>query len=196
MSSVVVYIHADESCLGNQFQKRANPGGAGGLVEVWKDGVWERRDYWISEPDTTNNRMALRSAIEGLGLLKRRCIVNFVSDSQYLVKGISEWMPNWKRGSWKKKSGKIQNLQLWKQLDTLLPRHDMRPRWVKGHAGHPENEYANELATTAAKDRSNSGGLIDSGFLEWLDALREKGKYLDYREFQAPAERFGESGRG
>jgi len=196
MSVVVVYIHADESCLGNQFQKRANPGGAGGLVEVWKDGAWERRDYWISEPDTTNNRMALRSAIEGLGLLKRRCVVHFVSDSQYLVKGISEWMPNWKRAGWKKKSGKIQNLQLWKQLDTLLPRHDMRPHWVKGHAGHPENEYANDLATTAAQDRSNSGGLIDSGFQEWLDALREKGKYLDYIEFQTPAERFGESSRG
>jgi ribonuclease HI len=195
MSAVVVYIHADESCLGNQFQKRANPGGAGGLVEVWKDGAWERRDYWISEPDTTNNRMALRSAIEGLGPLKRRCIVHFVSDSQYLVKGISEWMPNWKRAGWKKKSGKIQNLQLWKHLDTLLPRHDMRPRWVKGHAGHPENEYANDLATTAAQDRSNSGGLIDSGFQEWLDALREKGKYLDYMEFQTPAERFGKSSR-
>ena len=190
MSAVVVYIHADESCLGNQFQKRANPGGAGGLVEVWQDGLWERRDYWISEPDTTNNRMALRSAIEGLRVLKRRCIVHFVSDSQYLVKGVSEWMPNWKQRGWKRKAGKIENLELWKQLDTLLSRHDMRPRWVKGHAGHPENEYANELATTAAKDRSSSGGLIDSGFQEWLDALREKGKYLDYTEFQAPRERF------
>jgi len=192
MSAVVVYIHADESCLGNQFQKRANPGGAGGLVEVWKDEAWERRDYWISEPDTTNNRMALGSAIEGLRVLKRRCIVHFVSDSQYLVKGVSEWMPNWKRAGWKRKSGKIENLQLWKRLDTLLQRHDMRPRWVKGHAGHPENEYANELATAAAKDRSNSGGLIDSGFQDWLDALREKGKYLDYMEFQAPKDRFRE----
>ncbi len=191
MSTAVVYIHADESCLGNQFQKRANPGGAGGLVEVWKDGAWERRDYWISEPDTTNNRMALGSAIEGLRVLRRPCIVHFVSDSQYLVKGISEWMPNWKRAGWKRKSGKIENLQLWKRLDTLLQRHDMRPLWVKGHAGHPENEYANELATTAAKDRSNSGGLIDSCFQEWLDALREKGKYLDYMEFQAPKDRFG-----
>ena len=191
MSAVVVYIHADESCLGNQFQKRANPGGAGGLLEVWKDGAWERRDYWISETDTTNNRMALRSAIEGLRLLRRRCIVHFVSDSQYLVKGISEWMPNWKRAGWKKKSGKIKNLQLWKRLDTLLQRHDVRPCWVRGHAGHAENEYANELATTAAQDRSNSGGLVDSGFQEWLDALREKGKYLDYMEFQAPGDRFG-----
>src|SRR5690606_5717188 len=61
-----LYVHADESCLGNQFRNRANPGGAAGLVETWRDGSWERRDYWISEPDTTNNRMAIRSAIEVL----------------------------------------------------------------------------------------------------------------------------------
>jgi ribonuclease HI len=190
MSAAVVYIHADESCLGNQFQKRANPGGAGGLLEVWKNGEWERRDYWISEPDTTNNRMALRSAIEGLGVLRQRCIVHFVSDSQYLVKGICEWMPDWKRRGWKRKAGKIENLELWKQLDAVLQRHDMRPRWVKGHAGHPENEYAHGLATIAAKNRSNSDGLIDSGFQEWLDALREKGKYVAYMEFQPPGDRF------
>ena len=193
MSTHVVYVHADESCLGNQFQKRANPGGAGGLMEVWKDGEWERRDYWISEPDTTNNRMALRSAIEALRALKRRCVVHFVSDSQYLVKGISEWMPNWKRRGWKRKAGPIENLGLWKQLDAGLQYHDMRPRWVRGHVGHPENEYANDLATTAAKERSDSGGLIDSGFQEWLDGQREKGKYLDYMEFRAPEERFSGS---
>ena len=190
MSTEVVYIHADESCLGNQFQKRANPGGAGGLLEVWKNSAWERRDYWISEPDTTNNRMALRSALEGLRVLRHRCTVHFVSDSQYLVKGISEWMPNWKRRGWKRKAGPIENLELWKQLDTVLQCHDLRPRWVRGHAGHPENEYANHLATTAAKERSNSGGLIDSGFQEWLDTLREKGNYLEYMEFQAPEDRF------
>jgi len=134
--------------------------------------------------------MALGSALEALRTLKRRCTIHFVSDSQYLVKGISEWMPGWKRRGWKRKAGPIENLELWKQLDAALQRHDMRPRWVRGHAGHPENEYANELATTAAKDRSNSGGLIASGFQEWLDGQREKGKYLDYMEFQAPAERF------
>ncbi|MCH7532412.1 MAG: ribonuclease HI [Gemmatimonadetes bacterium] len=190
MSADVVYIHADESCLGNQFQKSANPGGAAGLLEVWKDGEWERRDYWISAPDTTNNRMALSSALEALRALKRRCTIHFFSDSQYLVKGISEWMPGWKRQGWKRKAGPIKNLELWKQLDAALQRHDMRPRWVKGHAGHPENEYANHLATTAAKERSKSGGLVASGFQEWLDGQREKGKYLDHTEFQAPAERF------
>ena len=68
-----VFVHADESCLGNQFKERANPGGAGGLVEVWRGDTWERRDYWISEPETTNNRMALRSAIDVLRALKKRC---------------------------------------------------------------------------------------------------------------------------
>ena len=107
-----VFIHADESCLGNQFKERANPGGAAGLVETWTDGGWVRRDYWISEPDTTNNRMAIRSAIEALGALKRRCDVTFVSDSQYLVKGMSEWVRGWKARGWKRKTGVIENLEL------------------------------------------------------------------------------------
>ena len=190
MSPKPVYIHADESCLGNQFQDRANPGGAGGVMEVWQDGAWERRDYWISEPDTTNNRMALRSAIEGLRVLTRKCTVHFVSDSKYLVDGINEWLPNWKANDWKRKGGPILNLELWKQLDRELTKHDVRPKWVRGHDGHPENEYANHLATTAAKDRSESDGLVDSGFQEWLDRLREKGKHLDYMEFAGPGERY------
>lgn len=187
-----VYVHADESCLGNQFQGRANPGGAGGLVELWKDGLWERRDYWISEPDTTNNRMALRSAIEVLRLLRHRCKVRFVSDSQYLVKGIEEWMPGWKSRGWKRKGGPIENLDLWKRLDAELGRHELRARWVRGHRGHPENEYVDFLATRAAKEQSSSGGLISSGFQAWLDELREKGKYLDYMEFTPPEERYAD----
>ncbi len=121
-----VYVHADESCLGNQFRRRANPGGAGGLVEVWRDGAWERRDYWISEPDTTNNRMAIRSAIEVLRRLKRRCTVHLVSDSQYLVKGIGDWMPGWKARGWTRKGGRIENVELWQLLDAELQRHDVR----------------------------------------------------------------------
>jgi ribonuclease HI len=190
MPSHHVYIHADESCLGNQFKDRATPGGAAGLVEAWDDGAWARRDYWISEPDTTNNRMAIRSAIEALRALKRPCVVHLVSDSQYLVKGISEWMPGWKRRGWKRKAGPIENLALWKGLDKAMQRHEMRPSWVRGHAGHPENEYVDFLATRAAKEQTKSGGLKDSGFQEWLDAAREKGKYLDYMEFQAPKDRF------
>jgi ribonuclease HI len=189
-----VYVHADESCLGNQFQARATPGGAAGIIEIWKDGVWERRDYWISEPDTTNNRMALRSAIEVLRALKRPCRVHLVSDSQYLVKGIGAWLPNWKARGWRRKGGAIENLALWKELDAELARHEVHPRWVRGHAGHPENEYVDLLATRAAKEQSASEGLIPSGFQAWLDEARARGRWKDYLEFAPPAERFGGEG--
>jgi ribonuclease HI len=186
MSKTTVYIHADESCLGNQFQDRATPGGAGGLVEVWRDDVCERRDFWISEPDTTNNRMAIRSAIEALRALTRPCLVHFISDSQYLVKGIGEWLPGWKRRGWKRKGGPIENLELWKELDVELQSHDVRPRWVRGHAGHPRNEFVDGLATSAARDQSNSGGLVPSSFEAWLEDEREEGRYLDFMEFVRP----------
>lgn len=181
-----VHVHADESCLGNQFRDRATPGGAGGLVELWRSGQSVRRDYWVSEPDTTNNRMALRSALELLAALRRPCRVRFVSDSQYLVKGAREWMPGWKRRGWKRKAGPIENLDLWQRLDVAMQGHDMTWEWVKGHAGHPRNEYANELATRAAREQNQSGGLVDSGFQEWLEGEREKGRYLDFFEFQPP----------
>jgi ribonuclease HI len=182
-----VYIHADESCLGNQFEARANPGGAAGLVEYWADGAWERRDIWVSDPDTTNNRMAIRSAIESLGALKRACRVIFVSDSQYLVKGMREWVPGWKRRGWRRKGGRIENLELWQTLDRVANRHSVEWRWVRGHAGHPKNEYANELAVRAAKELSGSAGLQPSGFEDWLEREREtKGQYLDYFEFESP----------
>ena len=191
-----LYVHADESCLGNQYQDRATPGGAGGLVEIWRDGDWERRDYWLSEPDTTNNRMALRSAIEVLRALERRCRVHLVSDSQYLVKGIAEWLPGWKARGWRRKAGPIENLELWQELDGQLARHQVHPRWVRGHAGHPENEYVDLLATRAAKAQTASGGLVASGFPAWLEEEREKGRYLDYMEFTPPGQRYGDEGIG
>ena len=182
-----VHVHADESCLGNQFQDRANPGGAGGLVEVWRAGAWIRREYWLAELDTTNNRMALRSAIEPLRSLKRPCAVRFVSDSQYLVKGMREWIHGWKARGWKRRAGPIENLDLWKNLDEVAARHDMTWEWVKGHAGHPRNEYANDLAIRAAKEQTNSGGLVPSGFEDWLEEERERGRYLDFQEFLPPS---------
>jgi ribonuclease HI len=185
--SRAIWIHADESCLGNQFQDRASPGGAAGLVEVWAGNVWERRDYWISEPGTTNNRMALRSAIEGLSGLRYPCQVRFVSDSQYLVKGMSEWIHGWKRRGWKRKGGAIENVELWKELDREAARHKVRWEWVRGHAGHPRNEYANDLAVRAAREQDASNGLVASGFEEWLERQREeKGRYLDEFEFAPP----------
>lgn len=185
-----LYIHADESCLGNQNQNRSSPGGAGGLIEIWREGAWDRRDYWISEPDTTNNRMALRSAIEALRSLPHRCRVIFTSDSQYLVKGINAWRHDWKRANWKRKSGAIKNLELWKELDAELDRHNFTAKWVRGHDGHPENEYVDLLATRAATDQTQSTALTESGFEQWLNKRREMGQYLDYMEFEEPQTRF------
>ncbi|HEY8507331.1 MAG TPA: ribonuclease H [Steroidobacteraceae bacterium] len=192
MQKPLVHIHADESALGLQFTDRDSPGGAAGVVEFWKDHKWERRDYWISEPSTTNNRMAIRSAIEGLSALKRPCRVIFVSDSQYLVRGASEWMEGWARAGWKRKSGALENLELWQQLYDVAKRHDIEWKWVRGHAGHPQNEYANFLAMRAAKEQTHSGGLVESGFSQWLAEQREKyDKYLMFDEtapIEAPTE--------
>jgi ribonuclease HI len=189
IDSLDVTIFADESCLGNQFQGRANPGGAAGMMEYWTGDLWVRRDYWVSEPDTTNNRMALRSAIVGLGLLRKSpCNVRFVSDSQYLVKGMTEWLSGWKARGWKRKGGKIENLELWKALDRVAGKHRIEWIWVRGHTEHPQNEYADYLATTAAKDGTSSDGLIESGFGAWLEEQRNRrGRYSDYLELAPPA---------
>ncbi len=188
IESLAVAIFADESCLGNQFQSRANPGGAGGMTEYWTGDRWVRKDYWISEPDTTNNRMALRSAIVGLGLLRKSGFeVEFVSDSQYLVKGMTEWLEGWKARGWKRKAGKIENLELWQELDRVASRHQIDWTWVRGHAEHAHNEYADHLATTAAKEGTSSDGLIESGFGAWLDIQRNlHGRYRDYLEAAPP----------
>jgi ribonuclease HI len=154
----LIRIYADESCLGVQFKKKDSPGGAAGLVEYWKDGGWVRRDYWISEPGTTNNRMAIRSAIEGLQALKQPCRVIFTSDSQYLVKGMREWIHGWVKRGWMRKTGPVENADLWKALLPVARRHEIDWRWVRGHAGHPQNEYADHLATRAAREQDRSPG--------------------------------------
>ena len=197
IDSTEVHIHADESCLGNQFRNRANPGGAAGLVEAWHDGAWHRRDYSLSEPDTTNNRMALRSAIEPLRRLRRPCRIRFVSDSQYLVRGMREWVAGWKAKGWKRKGGPIENLDLWKELDEAARRHRIRWEWIRGHSGDPRNDYANDLAVKAAKERSRSGGLRESSFIDWLNDQREKyEKYLDFFEFLPPPGKGDDEGEG
>lgn len=192
MTRPLIRIYADESCLGNGREGR-NPGGAAGLVELWKDDRWIRRDYWISEPATTNNRMAIRSAIEGLGSLTQPCRVIFTSDSQYLVKGMREWMAGWVRRAWQRRTGPVENADLWKALLPVARRHEVDWRWVRGHAGHPQNEYVDSLAVAAAREQSESGGLVESGFHAWLEEQREKRqKYVDFIEFGAPptVERF------
>ena len=173
-------IYADESCLGNG-REGSNPGGAAGVIEYVhaESGNLGRWDYWISEPGTTNNRMALRSAIEAFRGISRkgaRFRVTFTSDSQYLVKGLREWVYGWMSRGWTKKDGPILNLELWKEAVEAVRPHQLDPKWVRGHDGHPQNEYANFLATRAAREKSSSGGIVSSGFDEWLAAERAKGR--------------------
>lgn len=182
VSGPTVYIYADESCLGNQYQDRARPGGAAGLVEYRhpRDG-WIRRDFWTSEPDTTNNRMAIRSAILPLAALKRPSRVVFTSDSRYLVDAMTKWIHDWVRRGWRRKDGMVENVELWQTLYPIARMHLIEWRWVRGHAGHPQNEYANELAIRAATEQTQSGGLVESGFREWLERERaEKGRYASF----------------
>ena len=174
----LVAIYADESCLGNG-REGSNPGGAGGLVE-WihpQSGELKRWDYWISEPHTTNNRMALRSVIEAfreLGKRNRPFRVVFTSDSRYIVDGMRSWVPGWIARGWRRKGGPILNLELWREAVEAVNAHDCEWRWVRGHVGHPQNEYANHLATRAAAEQTDSGGLRASEFESWLSEQQSK----------------------
>lgn len=141
---------------------------------------WTRRDYYTSEPDSTNNRMALRSAIRGLDALKRPCRVIFNSDSNYLVRGMKEWIHSWAARGWRRKGGPIENLELWKRLVTSAAPHAIEWRWVRGHAGHPKNEYVNHLAIEAARQQKKSRETVPSGFDEWLRGQQELERYLDF----------------
>ncbi|CAN5676486.1 ribonuclease HI [soil metagenome] len=181
MSEPLIFIYADESCLGNQYRERARPGGAAGLLEYQhSQRGWIRKDYWLCEPDTTNNRMALHSATLPLLALRVPSRVVFTSDSRYLVDGMTNWVHGWAARGWIRKGGEIENLLLWKELVGSARRHRIQWHWVKGHAGHPQNEYANHLATRAAATQTQSNGLVDSGFEAWIRAEQEKDRYLDF----------------
>lgn len=183
----LVHIVADESCLGNQFEDRANPGGAAGLLERFDERTgWYRRDFAHFDPDTTNNRMAIMSGIVGLGSLRRPCRVVFTSDSQYLVKGMKEWVHGWARRGWRKKGGPIANLELWQKLVEVAGRHEIEWRWTKGHAHDVKNEYANHLAVTTATERKGLDGLVASGFEAWLASEQEADRYLDFLDVPDP----------
>lgn len=180
-------VHLDESCLGNG-RDGETPGGAAGLVEVRVGERIERRDALLAAPDTTNNRMALAGAILILRLLAgkgRRLRVLVVSDSEYLVRGMREWVPGWIRRGWRRKGGAVENVALWQELVDVAARHDVTFTWVRGHAGHPKNEYANDLAVRAAHEQCASAGLVGSGFDDWLAAHRAAGRYLDYDAAEA-----------
>ena len=136
-----VTIYTDGACRGNP--------GPGGWGVVLKSGEHEKH-LKGAEQETTNNRMELVAAIEGLRALKRGCQVELYTDSQYLRRGVLEWMDDWKRRDWKTASKKpVKNRDLWEELDLQLRRHDVAWHWIKGHSGDPGNEQADALANEA-----------------------------------------------
>ena len=185
----LVAVYADESCLGNG-REGENPGGAGVLVEILQRGKLVRRDLWVSEPATTNNRMALRSVIETFKALGRKgrsfCVI-FTTDSRYIVDGMTSWIHSWEKRGWRRRTGEIENLELWHEAVRAVGTQSVQWRWVRGHAGHPQNEYANDLAVRAAEVQQSSGGLVESGFDAWLERHTAVGKPLTAEAFPEPA---------
>lgn len=138
MSEEPVEIFSDGACRGNP-----GPGGWGALLRA--KGV--EKELWGGEVATTNNRMELTAVIRALEALKRPSRVRLFTDSQYVQKGISEWIHSWKRRGWRTADKKaVKNADLWRELDELAQKHKIEWHWVKGHAGHPENERADRLA--------------------------------------------------
>ena len=139
----VVELFTDGACLGNP-----GPGGWGAILR------WRGHEKELSggEPLTTNNRMEMTAAIEALGALKRPSDVRLYTDSTYLRDGITRWIANWKRNGWRTADKKpVKNADLWQRLEEKLASHRVEWRWVRGHAGHPENERADALASAAAR---------------------------------------------
>jgi ribonuclease HI len=144
----LVRLFTDGACSGN-------PGPGGWAFILVHPATGKSRDSSGAEPETTNNRMELMGVIEGLTSLKRPCQVELVTDSQYVAKGISEWLPNWKRRGWQRKEkGQLKpvaNVDLWQKVDALLSVHNVRVTHVLGHRGHPENEACDRMAVAAYK---------------------------------------------
>lgn len=137
-----VYLTTDGACLGN-------PGRGGWACILRYDG--HKKELWGSEPHTTNNRMELMAAIEGLSALKEGCEVEVITDSEYLKNGITSWIQGWKRKGWMTASKKpVVNQDLWKALDRQVERHKTSWSWTKGHASHADNNRCDELASRAA----------------------------------------------
>lgn len=145
-----VQVHTDGACLGNP-----GPGGWAALLE-WR-GI--ERELAGGEPATTNNRMELMAAIAALEALKEPCEVALSTDSQYLRQGITEWLPGWRRRGWKTAGGEpVKNRDLWERLAAAVGRHAVQWHWVRGHAGHPQNERVDRLARAQAlKYREQAG---------------------------------------
>ncbi|QFT98494.1 Ribonuclease HI [Roseovarius sp. THAF8] len=138
-----LFAYTDGACSGNP-----GPGGWGALLQA-KDGetVVKERELSGGEAETTNNRMELLAAITALETLSKPTQITIVTDSAYVKNGVTGWIHGWKRNGWKTSNKKpVKNVDLWQRLDDAAQRHDVTWEWVKGHAGHPENERADELA--------------------------------------------------
>jgi ribonuclease HI len=144
-----VQIYTDGACRGNP-----GPGGWAALLVAGD----QRKEVSGSEAATTNNRMELKAAIEGLGALKRRCSVDLYTDSKYVLQGITEWLAQWKARGWRTAAREpVKNQDLWEKLDAAAQAQDIEWHWVKGHSGHDGNEYVDALANRAI-DRMLDGG--------------------------------------
>lgn len=140
-----VEIFTDGACSGNP-----GPGGWGAVLR-WKGA---EKELSGGERETTNNRMEMMAAIRALESLRRTVAVDLFTDSVYLRDGITKWMPGWKANGWKTAAKKpVKNKDLWERLERAIKRHDVRWHWIKGHAGHPENERADALARMAIPAR-------------------------------------------
>lgn len=141
-----VLLFTDGACSGNP-----GPGGWAYILRHRNSG--KEKVEFGAEPETTNNRMELMAVIRGLAALKRPTVVEIITDSIYVGKGLSEWLPKWKANGWRRREGRqlkpIKNEDLWRQLDRLLSRHQVRFKHVGGHTGHPENERCDTLAVAA-----------------------------------------------
>jgi ribonuclease HI len=147
MTERPVEIYADGACRGNP-----GPGGWGVLLRV----AGSEKELCGGEPATTNNRMELTAVIRGLEALKHRCAVRVYTDSQYVQKGISQWIHDWKRRGWRTADKKpVKNVDLWQRLDALAQGHQIEWHWVKGHAGHDGNERADALANRGIDEREH-----------------------------------------
>jgi ribonuclease HI len=135
-----VTIYTDGACSPNP-----GPGGWAALLKFRQ----QEKILTGGERQTTNNRMELIAAVEALNALKRPCRIDFYTDSEYLRRGITEWLPGWRRRNWRRKGGNLANVDLWQSLDRALKDHQISWHWVRGHAGHPENERVDRLARQA-----------------------------------------------
>ena len=143
MLMVELVAHTDGACSGNP-----GPGGWGVLLEAKQDGkVIKERELQGGEAETTNNRMELLAAIMALETLERPSTLTIVTDSAYVKNGVTSWIHSWKRNGWKTSGRKpVKNVDLWERLDEAQARHEVHWKWIKGHAGHDENERADALA--------------------------------------------------